>query len=45
MIWRLDAANRQRLSRVLVLLNSPIEGKRHAALAARDTAWRAGIAP
>jgi len=47
MISRLDAADRQRLSRVLALLDSPVEGERHAALAAatrvlasRGIAWR-----
>jgi len=47
MISRLYAADRQRLSRVLALLDSPVEGERHAALAAatrvlasRGIAWR-----
>jgi hypothetical protein len=47
MISRLDPADRQRLSRVLALLDSPVEGERHAALAAatrvltsRGVAWR-----
>jgi len=37
MIWRLDAADRQRLSRVLTLLDSPVEGARRAA---QGIAWR-----
>lgn len=44
---RLDADDRQRLARVLALLDSPVEGERHAALAAasrvlaaRGIAWR-----
>lgn len=47
MIARLDPADRQRLSRVLALLDSPVEGERHAALAAatrvlasKGIAWR-----
>ena len=47
MIARLDEADRQRLSRVLALFDSPVEGERHAALAAatrvlasKGIAWR-----
>lgn len=47
MIARLAPADRQRLARVLALLDSPVEGERHAALAAaarvlasKGIAWR-----
>lgn len=47
MIGRLEDADRQRLARVLALLDSPVEGERHAALNAatrilttRGIAWR-----